>query len=147
MPCQSQAICRDVVQPVIRLSGITLDSLIRDIPCFRGTLCRSVPFSAPGETILPGFSAFRCCPLVPIDQWTFTLRTFRESIAQLSCSLCTLRARLATDDATLANGWLPAFTVSSSRTTEFLQSISASFNTSFDYGLFTALPGSGTHCN
>jgi hypothetical protein len=35
-------------------------------------------------------------------------------------------------------GWWPAFTVPPSQATGFIQSISMSFNTSFNYGLFTA---------
>lgn len=50
--------------------------------------------------------------------------------------LCTLRANVAVDYATLASGWWLALAGSPFQMTGLIQSISLSFDTSFDYGLF-----------
>ena len=66
------------------------------------------------------------------------MRSFRDSIARHPRSLCTLRADVSADYATLASGWRLPLAGSSSQMTGLIQSISLPFDTSFDYGLFTA---------
>jgi len=66
------------------------------------------------------------------------MRSFRDSIARPLRLLCTLRADVTADYATLASGWRLPLAGSPFLVTGFIQSISLSFDTSFNYGLFTA---------
>ena len=66
------------------------------------------------------------------------MRSFRDSIARPTGSLCTLRAGVTADYATLASEWWLTFLVPSFQTAGLIQSISLLLCTSFDYGLFTA---------
>ena len=66
------------------------------------------------------------------------MRSFRDSIAGPPRLLCTLRAGVTADYATLASGWRLPLAGSPVPMTGFIQSISLSFDTSFNYGLFTA---------
>jgi hypothetical protein len=58
----------------------------------------------------------------PTPAW----RTFRDSIARPPSSLCTLRAGVVADYATLASDWWLTFVASSSRTTGLISSCVAS---------------------
>ncbi len=71
---------------------------------------------------------------------TPAMRSFRGSITRPPSSLCTLRAGVSTDYATLASEWWLTFLVSPSQTTGPIQSISLLLCTSFDYELSTARP-------
>ena len=77
-------------------------------------------------------SAHICTPPTP------AMLSFRGSITRPPDSLCTLRAGVAADYATLASEWWLAFLVPSSQTAGLTQSISLLLCTSFDYGLSTA---------
>jgi hypothetical protein len=66
------------------------------------------------------------------------MRSFRDSIAWPPCSLCTLRASVTADYATLASDWRLPLAGSPVPMTGFIKSISMSSDTSFNYGLFTA---------
>ena len=124
------------VQP--SLPAFLLGSLARDLPCSRRTPCRSAALSDPGGTSLPSHYGISVPPTAILTPWAPAMRSFRGSIARPPVSLCTLRASVAADYATLASGRWPAFAVPPFQATGFVQSISLFLNTSFDYGLFTA---------
>jgi len=95
-------------------------------------------FTDPGRTSsLSHCSASVLSPLVSMSR-TSALRSFRDSIARPSCSLCTLRAVIADDYATLAFRLVADLCRSAFSGGRFIQSISLLLSTSFDYELFTA---------
>ena len=95
-------------------------------------------FTDPGRTSsLSHRSASVLSPLVSMSR-TSALRSFRDSIARPSCSLCTLRAVIADDHATLAFRLVADLCRSAFSGGRFIQSISLLLSTSFDYELFTA---------
>jgi hypothetical protein len=79
----------------------TASSGISRVPVepFAGMPCSQTPAEPPRQAI----TASWCCPSFPKQRWTSTFRSFRDSIARPSCSLCTLRAVITADYATLAS--------------------------------------------
>jgi len=55
---------------------------------------------------------------------TPAMRSFRDSLSRLPCSLCTLHAVITDDYATLAYDWWPTFVVPSFQTARLIQSVS-----------------------
>ena len=103
----------------------TASSGISRVPVepFAGMPCSQIPAEPPRLAI----AASWCCPPLPRNRWTSTLRSFRDSIARPSCSLCTLHAAITDDDAKLASGGWPTFPGwDSSVPTEFCREVSAS---------------------
>ena len=78
----------------------TASSGISRVPVepFAGMPCSQTPAEPPRQAI----AASRCCPPIPKHRRTPASRSFRDSITRPSCSLCTLRAAIADDYATLA---------------------------------------------
>lgn len=82
--------------------------------------CSQTPVEPPRLAL----TASRCCP--PFPRWSRLRRhgTFRDSIAWLDDSLCTLRADITADYATLVSGGWLTLSVSPSQATGFVQPIS-----------------------
>ena len=125
---QSPPRCPDVVQPVSsqlrrasRKDGV-------GSPLFPGSPPVSSPCSStPVESARLGRSLV--VPMlspVPSMGGPRPLVCFRGSIARLRHSLCTLRARLSTDCATLASGWLACLCRSGIEPAGLLKNVSAS---------------------
>jgi hypothetical protein len=107
-------------------------------PVFPSNPLRSCPVLRPRRNLhAKPFQRFDVA-LSCLHEKGFRDQSFRDSIARPLRSLCTLRAGVTTDYATLASGWRLPLAGSPSQVTGFIQSISLPFDTSLDYGLFTA---------
>ncbi len=107
-------------------------------PVFPSNPLRSCPVLRPRRNLhAKPFQRFDVA-LPCLHEKGFRDQSFRDSIARPLHSLCTLRAGVTTDYATLASGWRLPLAGSPSQVTGFIQSISLPFDTSLDYGLFTA---------
>ena len=98
-------------------------------------------FLDPGETSTPSRSSVSVLPALIAMERASAMRSFRDSLAWPPRLLCTLRADVTADYATLASGWWLSLAGSPVPVTGFIQLISLSFDTSFNYGLFTARSG------